>query len=247
MKKLLLVLWVLLALSAQKVFAQCTPDPNLTYNGISPETLPDAIAGYYYTTTLSFKIPRDSSISGINVTIDSAKLVGIIGKPLGFAFNCNTKECSWPGGTKGCALFFGTVDSSFTDSVIEYPMKIYTQTWYRFTGGADQFSRLDSATNFTFRILKYNGIAEVLQYEKLTAYPNPTSGAVTIELRDLQQHNSRVQIIDAFGKRVYDRTISENTSFLNTLSVDLSNYGPGIYMVTVQSGDRVGLSKVVLR
>jgi hypothetical protein len=237
---------MVLAVFVQKAVAQCTPDPNLTYNGISPETLPNAMAGYYYSTVLSFKIPKDSSISGINVTVDSAKLVFISGKPPGFEFNCNTATCAWAGGEKGCALFFGSVDSTFTDSVAEYPMKIYTQTWYRFTGGADQFSRIDSATNFKFRIVKYLGIAEVTRYEQLTAYPNPTTGLVNIELRDLEKENSRVQIMDAFGKRIYDQVVPQNSSFLNTLSVDLSLYGPGMYLITVQSGDRVGLSKIVL-
>lgn len=246
MKKQILGLWVILALFTQQAFAQCTPDPNLTYNGISPENLPNAMAGYYYSTTLSFKIPKDSSISGVNVSIDSAKFIYAKGQPPGFSFNCNSKTCAWAGGEKGCALFTGMVDQNFTDSIEEYPMKIYTQTWYRFTGGTDQFQRIDSATNYTFRIVKYNGFAELTQYQNLTVFPNPTNGIVTIELRDLEKDNSHVKVMDAFGKLIYENTISENAQFLNTLSVDLSGYTSGLYFVTVQSGDKMGLSKVML-
>lgn len=246
MKKTILALWVIFALFIQQATAQCTPDSNLTYNGISPESLPNAMAGYYYSTTLSFKIPKDSSISGINVTIDSARFLSASGQPKGFGFTCNTPNCVWRGGEKGCALFFGGVDSNFTDSVAEYPIKLYTITWYRFKGGAEQFSRIDSATDYTFKIVKYNGIAELNKYENLTVYPNPTSGIVTIELRDLEKANSHVQVMDAYGKLIYENTITENTKFLNTLSVDLSGYKSGLYFITVRSGDKVGLSKVVL-
>lgn len=254
MKKLILAIGVVFALFKQEAFAQCTPDPNLIYNGISPETLPDAMAGYYYYTVLSFKIPKDSVIivgsgssrSEIPVTIDSARFIYATGKPPGFNFNCNNGTCTWKGGEKGCALFFGMVDSSFTDSIAEYPMKIYTQTWYRFTGGTDQFQRIDSATNYVFRIVKYNGIGEFTTYQHLAAYPNPTRGIVTIELRDLEKDNSHVKVIDAFGKLVYETTVNENNRFLNSLSVDLSDYHPGLYFITVQSGDKMGMSKVRL-
>jgi hypothetical protein len=255
MKKIILLTFIL-TLFISKTFSQsvwpCSPDVNLTYNGISPESLPPAMAGYEYWSTLSFKIPKDSAISvgasTIAITIDSARFLYATGKPAGFTFYCNTPTCTWAGGTKGCALFNGRVDSTFTgDSAkIEYPMKVYTLTWYRFTGGADQFSRIDSATNYVFKIFKFNGISELSTYQNLTAYPNPTTGKVNIELRDLEKNNSEVKIMDAFGKLIYQTTVSENNQFLNTLSVDLSEYKTGMYFITVKSGDKIGLTKVLL-
>jgi len=253
-----LLMLVIGLLCAYTNFAQpCTPDPNLNYNGISPESLPNAMAGYEYWATLSFQIPRDSSIlfgsppnqSAVAITIDSARFLYASGKPAGFTFYCNTPTCTWAGGTKGCALFNGKTDSTFTgDSAqLEFPMKIYINTWYRFTGGSDQFSRIDSATNYRFNILKYSGIAELSTYQPLTAYPNPTNGNITIELRDLAKNNCDVKIMDAYGKLVYETTITENDKFLNSLSVDLSTYKPGLYFVTVKSGDKLGFSKVMLR
>ncbi len=258
MKRIYNLLVLVLGLFLSHIaFAQpCTPNANLNYNGIYPETLPDAMAGYEYWTTLSFQIPRDSSLvvgssgnqSTIAITIDSAAFLYASGKPPGFSFFCNTSNCTWAGGTKGCALFNGKVDSTFTgDSAkVEFPMKIYTKTWYRFTGGAQQFDRIDSATNYVFRIVKYNGLSELTTYQNLTAYPNPTNGNITIELRDLSNNNSELKVMDAFGKLIYETTISENNKFLNSLSVDLSTYKPGLYFVTVKSGDRLGLSKVML-
>lgn len=228
----------------------CTPDPNLTYNGISPDGLPPAMAGYYYFTTLSFKIPHDSVVSSggldIPVTIDSARFLYAAGKPDSFTFTCDKPSCVWPGGTKGCALFAGQVSKEHNDTTLEFPMKIYTLTWYRFTGGPDQFTRIDSATNYVFRILKYNGIGEITTYTNLKVYPNPTQGKVTIELRDIQDQANEVTIMDAFGKLVYSRQFDKPSSFLTTYTADLSDYKPGLYVVTLKSGNKVGVSKVLL-
>lgn len=238
-------------LLAQSGNAQCIPDPNLTYNGISPDGLPPAMAGYYYSTTLSFKIPRDSvaKVSGIDVpvTIDSAKFLYAAGKPDSFTFACDKPGCVWAGGTKGCALFSGQVSKEHNTTTLEFPMKIYTMTWYRLTGSPDQGSRIDSATNYVFRILVYNGVSEITTYTNLTAYPNPTHGKVTIELRDIQDEANEVSIMDAFGKVVYTQHFDKPSSFLTTYTADLSDYKPGLYVVTLTSGNKVGTSKVMVQ
>ena len=63
MKKIYCIVLGLIGLFvAQSSKAQCVPDPNLNYNGISPDGLPPAMAGYAYSTVLSFKIPSDSVV-----------------------------------------------------------------------------------------------------------------------------------------------------------------------------------------
>jgi hypothetical protein len=120
-------------------------------------------------------------------------------------------------------------------------------TWFRFTGGMDQFSRIDSATNYVFKINKYNGLAEFRQYEQLSAYPNPTNGMVNIELRNLMNNPSEITILDALGRLIYQNTLDKNSQFLNTLSIDLNSYPKGLYFVTLKSGDKIGQSKIVLQ
>jgi hypothetical protein len=247
MKKLY-ILSVLLLQFVAFVNAQtwpCTPAPQLTWNGIYPETLPDGMAGYEYWNTLTFQIPRDSSINGISVTVDSAKFLYATGKPAGFNFTCDRPSCSWAGGQKGCALFNGFVDSTFTDSVAEFPMKIYTLTWFRFTGAEQQFSRIDSATNYKFRIRKYNSIGEISQYEALSVYPNPTNGMLNIDIRDNNQLGYTLLVIDALGKTVYAKSVNEN-SFLSTLNIDISTLPKGLYTVTLQAGNAIKQAKVSL-
>lgn len=251
MKKIYCIVLGLIGLFvAQSSKAQCIPDPNLNYNGISPDGLPAAMAGYPYSTVLSFKIPSDSvvRVSGFDVpvTVDSAKFLYAAGKPAGFNFACDKPSCVWLGGTKGCALFSGMVPKENNDSTLEYPMKIYTMTWYHITGTPDPASRIDSATNYVFRILKYNGIGELTTYTKLTAYPNPTQGKVTIELRDIQDRANEVTVMDAFGKLVYSHSFDKPSSFLTTYTADLTGYTPGLYLVTLKSGNKISTAKVML-
>ena len=252
MKKIYYLLVCLICIAFSNVaYAQpCTPDPALTYNGISPDGLPPAMAGYYYWSVLSFKIPKDSvaKVNGLTipVTIDSAKFLYAAGKPDSFSFACDKPSCAWPGGTKGCALFAGQVSKEHNDTTLEYPMKIYTKTWYRLTGGADQYNRIDSATNYVFRILKYNGIGEITTYTNLKAYPNPTKGKITIELRDIKETVNEVSIMDAFGKQVYRQQFDKPSAFLTNFTADLSEYNPGLYIVTLRSGNSIGTSRVLL-
>jgi hypothetical protein len=243
MKKCLLILLACVGTTIG-LFAQvwpCTPDPNLNYNGISPAELPFAMAGYEYWTSLSFKIPKDSSINQIAVTIDSARFLYASGRPVGFEFFCNTPRCVWKGGEKGCALFYGKVDSTFSER--EFPMKIYTQTWYRFTGGTDQFSRIDSATNYRFKIVQYNNLIEVSQYEPLTIYPNPVKEELHIELRDANNQPAMLTILDNKGRTVYQNDLNP-TQFLHTVNIDMSQFSKGLYYVKLTTDGKQQLAKV---
>ena len=126
-------------------------------------------------------------------------------------------------------------------------MKIYTLTWFRFTGATNQFSKIDSATNYKFRIVKYNGISELRSYTHLTVYPNPTQGKVTIELRDIQEEHNELLIMDVIGKVVFKEKLTKPYQFLTSLSFDLSEYVTELYLVRLKSGNKTSLVKVELR
>jgi hypothetical protein len=248
MKKIYPLILLIFMFPVINVSAQCTPHEELTYNGIYPEKLPDAMLGVDYYSTLSFKIPQDSVITGgIAVSIDSAKFLYASGQPSGFTFQCNTPRCSWPGGAKGCALFTGKADINNAAAVREYPMKIYTQTWYKIKGAPQQYSRIDSASNFKFTIVAYNGLGEISKYTPLTAYPNPATGVVTIEVRNVMQDAGEVTVTDMTGRVVYHKTFAKPSEFLTTFTADLGGHKPGLYLVSFKAGDQYGLSRIMLR
>lgn len=249
MKKILLFIALITVLFANISKAQwpCVPDPKLTYVGVFPDELPEAMAGYLYWSTISLKIPKDSIISTVPVTIDSAHLIGIFGAPSGFKINCDKPGCTWMGGDKGCVLFSGEVDKNFVDSTTEYKIAIFTITYARFTGGTTQFSQIDSNTTYKFRLRKYNGMGEISKYTTLTSYPNPTQAEINIEVRDIESNGNELRVTDMVGKTVFAENFDKPNQFLTTYKVDLSNHQKGIYFITLKSGGKTSTTKVILQ
>ncbi|MBL4755776.1 MAG: T9SS type A sorting domain-containing protein [Flavobacteriales bacterium] len=76
----------------------------------------------------------------------------------------------------------------------------------------------------------------------LIAYPNPTTGTVQINFRELVV-NGVFDLYDQLGK-----LISRETS-VNGLSttVDLSDFAPGIYSAKMQNGSKLSTLRIVKR
>lgn len=246
MKRLILIFFVLLTITVD-LKAQvwpCEPNPDFNYTGIYPPQIPYGMAGYDYRTTLSFKIPRDSSISGVSVVVDSARFVGASGTPPGFAFYCDNPSCTWAGGTKGCALLAGRVDSTFVvNADSSFPMKIYTETFYRFGSSTSQFSRIDSATNYVFRIRKYTGLIEMRKAAPLSIYPNPTEGICSIQMDLLPADGGKLELTDVTGKLL----LSEHLSRPQQYDLNLSGFPKGLYVIKLSTSEGLHTARILHR
>ena len=75
---------------------------------------------------------------------------------------------------------------------------------------------------------------------QLAAYPNPTSGALTLE--GMWEANDRVVITNVLGRRLQDRFLTPRTA-----SVDLSAYPAGTYLLTITRAGRPLRSLRVVR
>lgn len=71
-------------------------------------------------------------------------------------------------------------------------------------------------------------------------YPNPTNGFFTIKMNDIPD-DAVVKVLDLLGKVVLEQSAS------STMSIDLSQYGKGIYMVMIVSEESVKARKVILQ
>jgi hypothetical protein len=226
--------------------AQCVPDLNIgTSKYLHPDALPFAMANVPYSQVLTFRVPKDTFIvqNGFNipVTVDSAMLLFIKGIPSGFGYQCNNTSCTWKGGSLGCALITGMCDST---KVGEYPITVKTITWFR--AGSTPLSRGDSSNSYTFKILPYNGLFEVVPTVKLTVYPNPSRGEFVMELRDIQSSENVLQVFDATGKMVYYKIFEKPDRFLMRESIDLSLLPKGIYHVMLKADERIATNKVMV-
>jgi hypothetical protein len=80
------------------------------------------------------------------------------------------------------------------------------------------------------------------QYHQLKMYPNPTSGKVNIELNGL---NPDEEII----LQVYGTTGDLRQQFYysgaQTLSLDLSGWNPGVYLIRILDGNKSFTGKII--
>lgn len=68
-------------------------------------------------------------------------------------------------------------------------------------------------------------------------YPNPTHGKVTIEGQDLR----RIAVVNALGQVAFDKELKTNA-----FTLDLSQYGAGVYMVRIYTGQGLSVERIVV-
>lgn len=74
----------------------------------------------------------------------------------------------------------------------------------------------------------------------VTAYPNPTTGQITIQLQNATQPSSFIQVSNTLGQVVLQKEVKE----ASTIQLDLSKETTGIYMVRVLNGDQEQTIKI---
>lgn len=83
------------------------------------------------------------------------------------------------------------------------------------------------------------GIVENSFEHKLTVYPNPTSGNFSIDLGAIYE-SSAVSITDISGKLIVSETMSKS----QVLNFNIKEPA-GIYIVSIQSGDKKAIIKLI--
>ncbi len=135
----------------------------------------------------------------------------------------------------------------------DYPLLGYTTCYYynnfvftQFRLGAvssqDLANRLvkdflDAAANGVFQpqtptTVEQNGI-------KISVYPNPADDFVRISAPDLT--NAQLTISDISGRIVYRKNLS------NSLRVNVSNFAPGVYMISIKSANGLSTMKLIVK
>jgi len=81
--------------------------------------------------------------------------------------------------------------------------------------------------------------------ESLLAYPNPSKGAIKVQLLNFVSRKAEVSIFDAKGTLVQKSPLNLNQS--NIANFDLSNKAPGLYYIKIMSNTGTQVSKVVVQ
>jgi len=85
-----------------------------------------------------------------------------------------------------------------------------------------------------------NSVEDFNNDKFITAYPNPTTGELRITSYKLQITN--VEVFDIYGKNVFSHSpLISHSSFL----INISHLNSGVYFLSVCSGDKVFVTKIV--
>lgn len=80
---------------------------------------------------------------------------------------------------------------------------------------------------------------------RLLAYPNPSNGVFTMEIRRTMANRISVEVMDITGKLVYRNDYPASGSLKET--IDLQHLNKGMYFLRVSEGERVSTMKLIFR
>lgn len=265
MKKSLLTLASFAILGG--AFAQCNPADydwgTLTY-GVSPnptlgETFETAYLGVYFADVIYVKAPTNAQ--DINATLPSANIdslaldsitvfngvADINVSSIGLSVSCNNggvspNPCVFLGGGNYCGDITGvpTVAGSF-------PAKIYVRVFTTIFGQTIAYPY--QFTNFTFDVLDPNSVEEAeVNYEFGVSqnYPNPANEYTQIEYSLPSNGDVQLTIFNLVGEKKIDRKLSAKKG-INTHKINTNELSNGIYLYTVQSGDRKLTKRLIVQ
>lgn len=232
----------MLSMAAIVSYAQCTPDPNWNTDGISPGRLPDGNVGVNYSTIISFKTPKDTSLvyggQNYNATIDSARAELVKNVPSGFTWACNISNCTWKGGDKGCALLSGKADSNNLDF---YEIKVYVRSWITIEGLGFQVERLDSSTIDFYIKGGKSSVQNIAPAPKFSFYPNPVKNILQIETQNLTEKTTTVTITDLAGKVLITKTLQVSNG-----AIDVADLPKGLHLINFKNSNYSHTQKLVI-
>ncbi len=87
-------------------------------------------------------------------------------------------------------------------------------------------------------------ITESFGLENFSLYPNPNSGNFNIQFNSTTNNEIKINVIDMRGRQIFSNSF-ENTGLINQ-NLQLENVQSGVYLVTIQDGNRKEVKKIVV-
>lgn len=82
--------------------------------------------------------------------------------------------------------------------------------------------------------------------DMISIYPNPTSGLVTIELKDEAGKNVSIEVFDLLGRRISGLKDIQTTGINQRIELNLSDYpGEQIFIIQIRVGEKTGAYKLL--
>ncbi|MFM6945843.1 MAG: T9SS type A sorting domain-containing protein [Flavobacteriales bacterium] len=215
----------------------CTPGANFvdsTY-GVWPDTtqnFPSADPNVFYSTDLNFKVPDsvtpaiDPSGAFVGSVIQQFTVSDVIGLPPGYNYACNVSNCTYLGGSNGCANIYGTTD---TVGVFPITIEVTATVLISLFPGLPPTPVTQAVTFDGYHIMVGTNGQIVICYGfgPINVAPNPASELLTIS-GYVPSNETIVSIQDLSGK-----TFESTNANQLELNFDLSRLKSGSYIVVV--------------
>ena len=114
------------------------------------------------------------------------------------------------------------------------------------TAGTDFIESSFSVTVKDHEDTAVDDIIEQDTDEKLTVYPNPSDGEFVISAQNLADGKCEISIYDTNGRRVYTRVFN-STNELNNYPFNLRNEAAGMYVIKIQTEEKVYSEKLRIK
>jgi len=224
MKKAFLLLFCLFGIYSLATAQTCTPDPSLTSPGIKPADLPDGFIGKQYNESITFRFPKDTSLNGITVNVDSVRVDSVANLTKGISYALNKKSAMYKPGENGCVQMFGlpTVAGN-------YSIKVWVTGFVKVFGSPVK----QAYSNSVNLIIKQNTAifdAQNVYNQSLTVYPNPIIGGLfNFRIPNSYDEMAKLNLVDLQGKIVETRLIKLSNGIL-TYQLNVNNLQSGTYL-----------------
>lgn len=130
-----------------------------------------------------------------------------------------------------------------TVPVFDTALTTTSYNWYANDEGIPvltaQLDNYGNVNNFSYKDVLYSEINEQeLAANDIEAYPNPTNGQLNFNFADNTKR--QVRISDITGKLLLEQDCTQTN-----LSLDISGFNQGVYLISIQTGNEIYSSKIV--
>lgn len=227
--------------------AQCTPDLTVVNTGVYPTNLPAARVGVAYAQVLQFHVTKDTMVTvpiigTTKANVDSFTIVQVNGIPNGMSFQCNTANCTIPGGGNGCADIKGTPTQKGV-----FPLEIIIKIKAS-VGILGSQTVYDTLTDYSVTVnagVSINNANSITGFE-YNIFPNPTTNnQFDLTIRNNTSKNCTIKVLNLQGSLVASQLVNLNSGF-NQNKISLDGLSKGIYLVQLETENEHFQQKIVL-
>lgn len=99
---------------------------------------------------------------------------------------------------------------------------------------------------YILSINNISSITDLKQNDLISVFPNPTNGVANIEVLASCRSGIILNLYNTYGQKVLTLTQDENANKTSKFIINISDLKPGMYLVSVDTGDNVFLKKLLV-